>query len=196
MTRDGFSILAMGFTGKAAMEWKEKFIAAFNAMESALRDQSDKAAKSRTSKRQMIADKNELRINSLHNQRNHWLAIRNEADNRIAQIERDLTSYGADESIADGYTEVCTAGPWEAGMSLTTSQRCEIRAEISARLHSFNHYARREDYRTIYAALNASMRVATYHDIPQARFYEALRFIKEFDPLPARATALQVKRGN
>lgn len=30
ITRDGFSFLAMGFTGKDAAAWKEKFIAAFN----------------------------------------------------------------------------------------------------------------------------------------------------------------------
>ena len=29
MTRDGFSILCMGFTGNKAMEWKEKYINAF-----------------------------------------------------------------------------------------------------------------------------------------------------------------------
>lgn len=33
MTRDGFTILAMGFNGKKAMQFKEKYIAAFNAME-------------------------------------------------------------------------------------------------------------------------------------------------------------------
>lgn len=33
MTRDGFSLLAMGFTGSKAMEWKLKYIQAFNAME-------------------------------------------------------------------------------------------------------------------------------------------------------------------
>lgn len=33
MTRDGFSFLAMGFTGKEAAAWKERFIEAFNAME-------------------------------------------------------------------------------------------------------------------------------------------------------------------
>lgn len=33
MNRDGFSLLAMGFTGKAALEWKVKYIEAFNAME-------------------------------------------------------------------------------------------------------------------------------------------------------------------
>jgi hypothetical protein len=32
MTRDGFTILAMGFTGKEAMAWKEKFIQAFNML--------------------------------------------------------------------------------------------------------------------------------------------------------------------
>lgn len=33
MNRDGFSLLAMGFTGSKAMEWKLKYIQAFNAME-------------------------------------------------------------------------------------------------------------------------------------------------------------------
>lgn len=37
MTRDGFTLLAMGFTGKKAMEWKIKFIEAFNAMEAAVK---------------------------------------------------------------------------------------------------------------------------------------------------------------
>lgn len=37
MTRDGFTLLAMGFTGKKAMEWKIKFIDAFNTMEQALK---------------------------------------------------------------------------------------------------------------------------------------------------------------
>ncbi|GFM34017.1 Rha family transcriptional regulator [Desulfovibrio subterraneus] len=36
LTRDGFTILAMGFTGKKAMQWKIRFIEAFNAMEQAL----------------------------------------------------------------------------------------------------------------------------------------------------------------
>lgn len=36
MNRDGFSLLVMGFTGKAALEWKLKYISAFNAMEKQL----------------------------------------------------------------------------------------------------------------------------------------------------------------
>lgn len=36
MNRDGFSLLVMGFTGKKALEWKVKYIEAFNAMEQQL----------------------------------------------------------------------------------------------------------------------------------------------------------------
>jgi len=37
MTRDGFTFLAMGFTGKEAAKFKEQFIEAFNSMESKLK---------------------------------------------------------------------------------------------------------------------------------------------------------------
>jgi Rha family phage regulatory protein len=36
VTRDGFALLAMGFTGKKALSWKIKFLKAFNAMEQTL----------------------------------------------------------------------------------------------------------------------------------------------------------------
>ena len=36
MTRDGFTILAMGFTGSKAMQWKIKYIETFNRMEAEL----------------------------------------------------------------------------------------------------------------------------------------------------------------
>lgn len=37
VTRDGFSLLAMGFSGEKALKWKLKYIEAFNAMESELK---------------------------------------------------------------------------------------------------------------------------------------------------------------
>lgn len=36
LTRDGFSLLVMGFTGKKALQWKLKYIDAFNRMEEAV----------------------------------------------------------------------------------------------------------------------------------------------------------------
>ena len=42
-TRDGFSLLAMGFTGKVALEWKLKYIEAFNKMEKHIKSGKTKA---------------------------------------------------------------------------------------------------------------------------------------------------------
>lgn len=44
VTRDGFSLLAMGFTGKKALQWKIAYINAFNAMEQSLAGHAPAAA--------------------------------------------------------------------------------------------------------------------------------------------------------
>ncbi|WP_018123391.1 Rha family transcriptional regulator [Desulfovibrio oxyclinae] len=44
MDRDGFSLLVMGFTGDKALDWKLKYIEAFNKMEKALLDQRNNPA--------------------------------------------------------------------------------------------------------------------------------------------------------
>jgi Rha family phage regulatory protein len=41
MTRDGFTLLAMGFTGAKALKWKLAYIDAFNRMEQSVRSQID-----------------------------------------------------------------------------------------------------------------------------------------------------------
>ena len=43
MTRDGFTLLVMGFTGYKAIEWKIKYIKAFNAMEAQIAKQAEAA---------------------------------------------------------------------------------------------------------------------------------------------------------
>lgn len=43
MNRDGFSLLAMGFTGKKALDWKIKYILAFKTMEKMLLKQSQES---------------------------------------------------------------------------------------------------------------------------------------------------------
>ncbi len=58
MNRDGFSLLAMGFTGKKALQWKLKYIEAFNQMEKALLErQSEQWLETR--KTGMLARKSE-----------------------------------------------------------------------------------------------------------------------------------------
>lgn len=51
LTRDAFSLLAMGFTGKKALEWKVKYIEAFNLMEAELM----KLAEAKTSRKRGIS---------------------------------------------------------------------------------------------------------------------------------------------
>lgn len=43
MNRDGFSILVMGFTGKKALDWKLKYINAFNQMEKIIRERQSQS---------------------------------------------------------------------------------------------------------------------------------------------------------
>lgn len=49
MTRDGFSLLAMGFTGAKALQWKLKYIEAFNKMEDKLRQNNIQQQTAQTS---------------------------------------------------------------------------------------------------------------------------------------------------
>lgn len=44
ITRDGFALLAMGFTGKEAMRWKIAYLEAFNVMEAEIAQQKAKQA--------------------------------------------------------------------------------------------------------------------------------------------------------
>lgn len=55
MNRDGFTLLAMGFTGKDALEWKLKYIRAFNMMEEELKVKEIQAAMPNVDARMMEA---------------------------------------------------------------------------------------------------------------------------------------------
>lgn len=55
MNRDGFSLLAMGFTGKEALKWKLKYIEAFNAMEEKLHSHPQQLPNNRLEVAKIIA---------------------------------------------------------------------------------------------------------------------------------------------
>lgn len=65
MNRDGFSLLAMGFTGKKALEWKLKYIDAFNKMEEKLKS-GDYLSEEEKLKLQLFS-KDPLEVASAHN---------------------------------------------------------------------------------------------------------------------------------
>lgn len=65
MDRDGFSLLVMGFTGKKALEWKLKYIDAFNIMEETLKS-GDYLSEEEKLKLQLFS-KDPLEVASAHN---------------------------------------------------------------------------------------------------------------------------------
>ncbi|EOJ7822069.1 Rha family transcriptional regulator [Campylobacter coli] len=77
LTRDGFSLLVMGFTGEKAYKWKVEFIKAFNEMEKRLRnieyEKHDKLAF-----RQSLGYKSQLK-----QQKKHY-------ENKIKALQYDL----------------------------------------------------------------------------------------------------------
>jgi Rha family phage regulatory protein len=70
LTEEGFALLAMGFTGKQALQWKIDFLTAFRSMETALKQRVER------------------RANALRYLRPHWLTIEQGADDGLSR--RDL----------------------------------------------------------------------------------------------------------
>lgn len=66
ITRDGFTLLAMGFTGKDAMRWKVAYIAAFNKMERELTELSNQRPSPLDRARLMMVIENGQITNTIH----------------------------------------------------------------------------------------------------------------------------------
>lgn len=66
MNRDGFSLLVMGFTGKSALEWKLKYIDAFNRMEAQIKNPQLSPAEQLLAQAQLMVEQ-ERRLKALEN---------------------------------------------------------------------------------------------------------------------------------
>lgn len=76
MTRDGFSILAMGFTGAEAMKWKKKYLKAFNEMESALKCIEEQSVMKKLSEAITLMGKDKAIASQFGAGLNEWKKIR------------------------------------------------------------------------------------------------------------------------
>lgn len=191
MTRDGFALVVMGFTGRKAMEWKIRFLEAFNAMEAELRGRAQPA----NQPLRIAAPLPSPNTRALENSRAHWQAIHAEAGKRVAALSAQIAkaavqpAAGATGRLYGNYDHhededlAISLAPWEAAAPLSPGQRYEIRAAVQARLHSFGVRVQRDDYLRAWSALNAVMGVQSYRDIPQARFAEALAEIAKIKPI-------------
>lgn len=67
LTRDGFSLLVMGFTGQKALEWKLKYIQAFNKMEQELVQVKKLSPMEQLKLQYEVLDEHEERLSNLEN---------------------------------------------------------------------------------------------------------------------------------
>ena len=114
MNRDGFTLLAMGFNGKKALDFKIAYIDAFNKMETELKSQQTKQLSAAESLLQsvqlLVAHERQLAILE-HNQKNMQGAISSLYDKVYGmQFETDLVKQKLNNEI-DRYTVIgyCSA---------------------------------------------------------------------------------------
>ena len=88
MTRDGFALLAMGFTGGKALSWKVKYIQAFNAMEAALLQKTSLMTQFGEAVKRMEEDKEDA--SNFGRGLALWKKTKLEHETKIASIEEKL----------------------------------------------------------------------------------------------------------
>ena len=92
MTRDGFSLLAMGFTGPDAQQWKIKYITAFNAMEEEILSNRTKeiSVMDELNKAYLLMESDKEKASAFGSGLNEWKAIRKEHMERVNKLQEDV----------------------------------------------------------------------------------------------------------
>ena len=92
MTRDGFSILAMGFNGKKAIEWKIKYINAFNEMEAEILSNRTKeiSVMDELNKAYLLMESDKEKASVFGSGLSEWKAIRKEHMERVNKLQEDV----------------------------------------------------------------------------------------------------------
>ena len=122
MNRDGFTLLAMGFSGEKALEFKVKYINAFNKMESELKSQQTKQLSAAESLLQsvqlLVAHERQLAILE-HNQKNMQGAISSLYDKVYGmQFQTNMIEQKLNNEI-DRYTVIGYCSAHNIPMTLT-----------------------------------------------------------------------------
>ena len=100
MNRDGFTLLAMGFTGKKATEWKIKYIQAFNAMEKQLSEQQSELTNRRLTEAIEAVNRAKKNLNLARKLHDMSSDAREKSKNALAEI-RAIHSKNCDAERKD-----------------------------------------------------------------------------------------------
>ena len=92
MTRDGFTLLAMGYTGKDALLWKVKYIEAFNAMERELLSGSAKfgSVMDALNEACKLMQDDKEKASAFGSGLSEWKRVRKEHMDRVNKLQEDV----------------------------------------------------------------------------------------------------------
>lgn len=92
MTRDGFSLIAMGFTGEIAQQWKIKYIEAFNAMERELLDGNKKfgSVMDALNEACKLMEDDKKKASTFGTGLCEWKKVRKEHMDRVEKLQKDV----------------------------------------------------------------------------------------------------------
>lgn len=150
LTRDGFSLLVMGFTGAKALEWKLKYIEAFNNMEKAL-----KQPRKLTAKEQL-----ELHYEVLKEQETKLL----EMEHKVINLENNIPLFNVE--CKELQAAVKRTGVYILGGKKSAAYKnCSLRQKV---------------YKDIQYQLKRQFGVTRYEAIKRCQYEKALEIINAY----------------
>ena len=92
MTRDGFTLLVMGFDGEKAQQWKIKYIEAFNAMERELLSGNTKfgSVMDALNEACKLMQDDKEKASAFGSGLSEWKRVRKEHMDRVNQLQSDM----------------------------------------------------------------------------------------------------------
>ncbi len=161
MNRDGFTLLAMGFTGKQALKFKLKYIDAFNEMENHIRGQQIKLPSSPQEALRLMFEYQEETGQRVE-----------DVENRVVDLEENVVLSAGDY----GY------------ITRRINQRV---AEVARGFGKLNNKQRGELHRDINGGVKKVTGVSTRTQLRQKHFQAVLDYITDWEPSTATKTIVR-----
>lgn len=161
MNRDGFTLLAMGFTGKKALDFKLIYIEAFNKMESLIKESQLKIPQSPMEALQLMFDVQKETIEKV-----------GDVDNRVTDLEENATLSPGEYSY----------------VSRRINQRV---SEVAKSFGKLTQKQRGELHRDINAGVKQITGVGTRTQLRQKHFQTVMEYIIDWEPSTATKTIVR-----
>lgn len=152
MNRDGFALLAMGFTGKRALQFKLKYIQAFNAMESRVKDAS-------------LMSPEDIMIATLEAQKEFKANLRLVQED-VADLKQEINLSRSQKHRLSGLVR-------KNVYNALGGRNAAAYADRSLRARTYSHQWRE---------IKNYFDVEAYEEIPKIKFDEAIEFTKMWQP--------------